>query len=173
MRPVLLIPALAIPIMLSAVVFKTATAETPLSIVDRYGVDLAAYATVRRTDGTYRRMLISPEALGIGSGDALPDGTRILMETYYRPGEVSTVFHKQKVDGRWQYGSFPASRPNLSVAPRASCLACHGRASDTDFTFTLPSVWSAASGTGPSDFTCDRGGRSPCGSRVYLDGARQ
>ena len=172
MPSLLLIPALAIPVLLSAVV-KTATAETPLSVVDRYGPDLAAYATVRRTDGTYRRMLISPEALGIGPGDALPDGTRILMETYYRPGEVSTVFHKQKVDGRWQYGSFPASRPNLTVAPRASCLSCHARTSETDFTFTLPSVWSAASGEGPSDFTCDRGGRSPCGSRIYVDGASQ
>ena len=146
--------------------------ESDLEIVSRYGPDLAAYATVRRDDGTYRRMLVSPEALEPSGADgALPEGTRILMETYYRPGQVGTVFHKRRVGGAWHYGSFPAARPDLTVRPQASCLACHARAAETDFTLTLPSLRKAAEGKGPSDFTCDRGGRSPCSLQTYLEGA--
>lgn len=137
-----------------------------------YGLELAAYATVRRDDGSYRRMLVSREILKqLTQQDALPNGTRILMETYYRPDQVSTVFHKQKVEAAWHYGSFPASRPDLSVRPQASCLSCHARAAETDFTFTLPSLSAAAEGRGPSDFVCERGGRSPCSSGTYLKGA--
>lgn len=143
-----------------------------LEIVSRYGLDLAAYAVVRRDDGTFRRMLVSPEALERVAPEAsLPEGTRILMETYQRPDQVGTVFHKRKVEGAWHYGSFPARRPDLTVRPQASCLACHARAAETDFTFTLPSLHKAAEGKGPSDFICGRGGRSPCSLQTYLEGA--
>ncbi|MEO1200194.1 MAG: cytochrome P460 family protein [Pseudomonadota bacterium] len=149
-----------------------AEARAGLEQVSDYGINLIAYATVRRTDGTYRRMLITPESLDeMTDGADLPEGTRILMETYYNPGQVGTVFHKQKVGGGWNYGSFSAARPDLATSPRASCLACHARASDTDFTFTLPSVMTAAESGIASDFTCDRGGRAPCGPHVYRNGA--
>ncbi len=141
-------------------------------VVTAYGVETIAYATVRRDDGTYRRMLVSRDSLAAVMGDgSLPDGTRILMETYYQPGRLGTVFHKRKVDGAWHYGSFPAASPDLSVAPRASCLTCHAHAAETDFTFTLPSLEAVAGGAAASDFTCGRGGRSPCNLRTYLEGA--
>ena len=147
-------------------------APSELETVSDYGPAFLAYARVQRHDGSYRRMLITPESLAaLEQGDALPEGTRILMETYYRPDNVSTVFHKQKRDGDWLYGSFPASRPNLEVRARSSCAACHTRAAETDRTFTLPSIWSAAAGLGPSDFACERVGRMPCSLDVYSEGA--
>lgn len=164
--------------MLSGVALLTAPARSAPEngpappTIQAYGLDLVAYATVRRNDGSYRRMLIASDALRSVAPDApLPDGTRILMETYYRPDQVGTVFHKQKVRGKWQYGSFSAARPDLTVQPRASCLSCHAGAARTDFTFTLPSIRAVAAGGAPSDFTCDRGGRSPCGADTYRDGA--
>lgn len=147
-------------------------AAAELDRVERYGIPLVAYATVRRDDGTYRRMLIDPDILaGLAPGADLPDGTRILMETYYSPQRVSTVFHKLKSGGAWEYGSFAAARPDLDTRPQASCLSCHARAGGTDFTFTAPSIWAAAEGRGASDFGCSRGGRSPCGPATYRDGA--
>ncbi|MEO0831054.1 MAG: cytochrome P460 family protein, partial [Pseudomonadota bacterium] len=101
----------------------------------------------------------------------LPDGTRILMESYYTPGEAGTVFHKQKVAGKWQYGSFSGTgAARFETRPQASCLSCHATAAATDFTFTRPSL-DAASRHGLSQFTCDRGGRSPCDPHVYTEGA--
>ena len=160
---------------LSATALLTASAqENDLAApaIQAYGLDLVPYATVRRDDGTYRRMLIASDVLPSVVPDApLPDGTRILMETYYRPDQVGTVFHKRKIRGKWQYGSFSGARPDLTVQPRASCLACHAGAARTDFTFTLPSIRAVAAGNAPSDFTCDRGGRSPCGADTYRGGA--
>ncbi|MEM8813771.1 MAG: cytochrome P460 family protein [Pseudomonadota bacterium] len=142
-----------------------------LGIVPEYGLDLVAYATVRRIDGSYRRMLIDPKVLArVAETGTVPDGTRILMETYYSPGQRSTVFHSMKRAGRWLYGSFNQST-DLAVRSQASCLTCHARAAETDFVFTLPSVKAAAEGLGTSDFQCDRGGRSPCGAEIYAEGA--
>ncbi|MEO1193905.1 MAG: cytochrome P460 family protein [Pseudomonadota bacterium] len=145
------------------------SSEPPaLEVVDRYGPSLVAYAVVERDDGTYRRMLVAPEVIrAIKSGAPLPDGTHILMETYYSPGQVSTVFHSRKVGGQWHYGSFGANSPNLDVGPRASCLSCHAQAAERDFTFTLPSLQAAAAGLGASRLSCDRGGRRPCAAEAY------
>ena len=140
--------------------------------IQRYGLDLVPYATVRRPDGSYRRMLTQPEPLeALAAADTPPEGTRILMETYYQPGRVATVFHMQKVEGRWAYGSFPAGAPDLSTRPQASCLSCHGGAAATDLVYTLPSLRAVAAGQSASDFTCERGGRSPCDAEVYRKGA--
>ncbi|WP_306118414.1 MULTISPECIES: hypothetical protein [unclassified Roseitalea] len=148
-------------------------ATVPLATVERYGEDFVAYAIVRRTDGSFRRMLIAPEVLAAVQADApLPEGTRILMETYHRPDRVGTVFHKLKAGGRWQYGSLSGTgRIDLATGPKASCLSCHARAAETDLTFTLPAIRAAAAGHGLSDFECGRGGRSPCALDVYRDGA--
>lgn len=134
----------------------------------RYGEELVVYALVDRSDGTYRRMLTSPEALELAkSCDPLPDGTRILMETFHAPGELSTVFHKQKVAGRWQYGSFNGlGEVDLSTRPQASCLSCHASAAETDFTFTRHAL-DAARSNGLSKSFCDRGGRKPCAASAY------
>ncbi len=139
-------------------------------LVDRYGLDLIAYATVRRSDGSYRRMLTQPGTLAAVAAEGVPpEGARILMETHYSPGRVSTVFHMQKVAGRWAYGSFSASAsdPNLTTRAQASCLSCHAGAAETDLVYTLPSLRAFAAGGAASDFACDRGGRSPCDAEIY------
>ncbi|MDX8350454.1 cytochrome P460 family protein [Cognatiyoonia sp. IB215446] len=139
-----------------------------LESTDRYGTSFVKYAQVDRTDGTYRRMLTTPDVLDAAqSGQPLPDGTRILMETYYRPGELSTVFHEQKVDGRWEYGSFDGQGDvRLDTRPQASCLSCHSRAAETDFTFTKPAL-DAALDMGEITLSCDRSGRRPCTLSTY------
>ena len=156
----------ALPVLIAV----AAWADT-LTSTDRYGETFVAYAQVDRTDGTYRRMLTTPNVLeGAEAGVPLPDGTRILMETYYSPGNLSTVFHKQKVDGQWQYGSFNGQGTvNLATRPQASCLSCHSRAAETDFTFTRPPL-DAAMALGETRLTCDRSGRSPCDLQTYLEG---
>ncbi len=141
----------------------THASDTPVENADDHGIDVVPYAIVQRSDGTYRRMLIDRASLEkTAPGGDLPDGTRILMETYYSPGRRSTVFHKERVDGKWLYGSFPSGRPSLDTRNQMSCLSCHTRAAATDFTFTLPSIWQVAEGGAMSDFRCERGGRSPC-----------
>lgn len=139
-----------------------------LETTHRYGAPFVVYAQVDRPDGTYRRMLTSPRVLERAQADQpLPDGTRILMETYYRPGVLSTVFHKQKVDGRWQYGSFDGQgMVDLSTRPQASCLSCHAGAAETGFTFTRPAL-DAAKVHGLSRSYCDNGGRRPCALSAY------
>lgn len=143
----------------------------PLNETDRYGETFAAYAQVDRPDGSFRRMLTTPDVLATAqSGAPLPDGTRILMETYRRSGKLGTVFHKQKVDGRWHYGSFDGQgRVDLATRPQASCLSCHSRAAATDLTFTKPAL-TAARTMGLTQITCDRAGRRPCDLEVYLNG---
>ncbi|MEL6478261.1 MAG: cytochrome P460 family protein [Pseudomonadota bacterium] len=139
-----------------------------METTNRYGETFVVYAQVDRSDGTYRRMLTTPQTLEVArAGQPLPDGTRILMETYYRLGVLSTVFHKQKVAGRWQYGSFSGTGAvNLSTRPQASCLSCHAGAADTDFTFTRPAL-DAAKVRGLTTSYCDRSGRRPCALSAY------
>ncbi len=146
--------------------------EAPAEVEARYGLDLVPYATVRRSDGSYRRMWTPPETFAaVAAGGPPPEGARILMETYYSPGRVSMVFHMEKVGGRWRYGAFPASSPDLATRPQASCISCHAGAAETDLVYTLPSLRAFASGRGASDFTCARGGRSPCDAETYRRGA--
>lgn len=164
MRVLTLWQLMAIAAVVASVAWAAALPET-----DRYGEAYVTYAEVHRSDGTYRRMLTTPDVLKSARlGEPLPDGTRILMETYYRPEQLSTVFHKQKVDGKWLYGSFNGrGTVDLATRPQASCLSCHARAATTDFTFTRPSL-DAAAALGLHRFDCDRGGRSPCEPEAYL-----
>jgi len=174
MLKMLHIPALLAMGVLSVSVYayaaQTRSVATPPG---SYGLDLVHYNTVERSDGSYRRMFIERSALGrLRPGQPFPDGTRILMETYLSEGSLGTVFHKQKVNGRWQYGSFPGlGRPDLSVAPRVSCLSCHSRAARTDFTYTRPGLDAVAAGAQPAQFLCARRGRTPCSLTVYRNGA--
>lgn len=139
-----------------------------LETTDRYGDPFIVYAQVDRADGTYRRMLTTPDVLEVAQSEhPLPDGARILMETYYRPADLSTVFHARKVDGAWEYGSFNGQGAvRLETRPQASCLSCHAAAGETDFIFTKPALEMAKS-TGESRMRCDRGGRRPCSLGTY------
>lgn len=157
-------------------VFTTAglALANPLETTTRYGMSLVTYAQVDRSDGSYRRMLTTQDVLNAAQpGLPLPEGARILMESHYSPGVVGTVFLKEKVDGKWQYGSFPGSGPvDLTTRPQASCLSCHAEAAQTDFTYTKPSL-DAALTRGMTQFACDRPGRSPCALAHYLESIQE
>ena len=72
-----------------------------LTSTDRYGEPYVAYAQVDRTDGTYRRMLTTPDVLEVAqTGAPLPGGIRILMETYQCQGNRGNFFHKKRLDGQ-------------------------------------------------------------------------
>ena len=135
-----------------------------------YGEPLVTYAQVDRPDGTYRRMLIPIETLeNVKEDQALPNGTRILMETYGSTGNIGTVFISEKVDGQWLFGSFlGGGKVDFTTRAQASCLSCHINAADTDFVFTRPSLNSALE-LGTTYFSCDRRGRSPCELSHYLN----
>lgn len=139
-----------------------------LPTTDRYGEAFVTYAQVDRPDGSFRRMLTTPDALErVAAGAPVPSGTRILMETWHGEDSLGTVFHKRKVDGRWEYGSFSGTGVvNLATRPQASCLSCHAGAAETDFTYTFPAL-DAAPTTGMSRHFCDRGGRAPCAPGAY------
>ncbi|MEP2784989.1 MAG: hypothetical protein ABJP33_21540 [Pseudoruegeria sp.] len=155
----------------AALLSATAVAET-LVETNRYGGTYIAYAQVHRPDGTYRRMLTTLDILeAAASGAPLPNGTHILMESYYAPGEIGTVFHKRKVDGKWQYGSFSGTgNIDLSTEPRVSCLSCHAQVVKTDFTFTHQ-LMEHALADGFSTVHCNRTGRTPCDAVTYRFGS--
>ncbi|MCY4334030.1 MAG: cytochrome P460 family protein [Litoreibacter sp.] len=162
-----------LPIACAVAIAGAAFANT-LETNERYGAPFVTYVQVERPDGSYRRILTTPDVLEAAEqGQPLPDGTMILMETHYSEGVVDTVFINEKVDGQWQYGSFPGNGTvDLSTRPQASCLSCHSQAAATDFTFTRPSL-DAALELGETQITCDLGGRSPCELSHYLESIRE
>ena len=67
-----------------------------LTVEDRYDRQWIRYATVSRSDGSFRHMFVSPEdASRISPGQPLPEDTLIIMETWYSPQSPGTVFIKQ------------------------------------------------------------------------------
>ncbi|MDX8355023.1 cytochrome P460 family protein [Cognatiyoonia sp. IB215182] len=155
-------------------ILAIAARALPLETTDRYGDAFVTYAQVDRADGTYRRMLTTPNVLSaVENGAEIPDGARILMETYYRPGSLSTVFQMRKDDGAWSFGSFNGNGTvDLTTRPQASCLSCHAGAAEQDFVFTRPSLERAGL-QGEQALFCDRGGRRPCPLLTYSEGVSQ
>jgi hypothetical protein len=140
----------------------------PQQIID--GRAFRHYATVSRSDGTYRQMYIDEAALETWElGQPLPEAAFIVMETYYSPEVESTNFTKQMTADGFQYGSFSPERPTFNVRPNASCTSCHSGAVDPAGTFTLPMLARAVEDGRVAVTTCDRGGRSPCAADVYDD----
>lgn len=130
------------------------------------GRTLVHYATIARDDGSFRRFSTDAAALSAPPG-ALPDGTRIAMETFYGPDKAATVFIKEKQDGKWLYGSFEPGAPDWTgMKAKTVCHACHIDAA-ADLTFTLPTIAAFASAGKPARFVCPRSGREPCEDAVY------
>ena len=65
--------ALAIDLARDAVTPAAAEAHAG-ALVRAYGPGLVPYATVRRNDGTYRRMLVTPEALSTAKSGSAAGG---------------------------------------------------------------------------------------------------
>ncbi|WP_157018413.1 hypothetical protein [Mesorhizobium xinjiangense] len=130
------------------------------------------YARVERSDGSYREMLIDEASLAaLRAGAGLGEGATILMESYYRPGEIGTVFAKQFNGGRWLYGSFRPGGSPASFAPRPQCAGCHLRAQDhRGGTFTGPMLNAFAATDTVQETVCDRPGRTPCSPEIYATG---
>ena len=139
------------------------------AIQERYGRHWRHYATVSRRDGSFRQMFIAADqAERVVPGQRLPEDTLILMESWYSPEAPGIVFIKQKVDGRWQYGSFSPGQPDYRVGDRGSCHSCHAPFPDTDFTLTKPLLEAALHTQQLQSAYCDLPGRSPCAPEAYF-----
>lgn len=126
------------------------------------------YAQVQRSDGTYRAMLADRALLAaLRSGAPPPEGATILMESYYRPGEIGSIFAKRLEGGRWLYASFQPGEPIPDFAPRPQCDLCHRAAEDRGGTFTLPLLARFAEEGELQRTLCPRSGRRPCRASVY------
>jgi hypothetical protein len=151
-----------------------------VQIQSKYDRNLAHYATVSRNDGSFRQMFVNSDAIPKGAaepnatiqpGKPLPDGTLLVMETWYSPENVGTVFVKQKQNGEWQYGSFSPDRPNYQMQFSGSCHSCHAPFPETDFTLTKPLLEAALQTRRVQTAYCDRAGRTPCNPEAYIPNA--
>lgn len=140
-----------------------------VKVQSKYDRTLAHYATVSRSDGSFRQMFVNEEAIAdIQPGEPLPDGTLLVMETWYSPENLGTVFVKQKQNGEWQYGSFSPDRPNYQMRFSGSCHSCHAPFPETDFTLTKPLLEAALQTRQVQTAYCDRAGRTPCDPQAYI-----
>jgi hypothetical protein len=138
-----------------------------LAFVDHTS-DFVRYARVDRADGTYREMLVDEATItALRAGTALTDGATILMESYSRPGEISTIFAKRRDGGRWLYGSFARGEPMPAFRPRPQCSGCHRAADATDGTFTLPMLQRFTMTGTLQRARCEQFGRTPCHGSIY------
>lgn len=140
-----------------------------VEVQSKYDRPLAHYATVSRSDGSFRQMFVNEEAIAfIQPGEPLPDGTLLVMETWYSPENLGTVFVKQKQNGEWQYGSFSPNRPDYQMGFSGSCHSCHAPFPETDFTLTKPLLEAALQARQVQTAYCDRAGRTPCDPTSYI-----
>ncbi|MBD1908983.1 MULTISPECIES: cytochrome P460 family protein [unclassified Leptolyngbya] len=140
-----------------------------VQVQSKYDRSLAHYATVPRNDGLFRQMFVNEEVIAsIQPGKPLPDGTLIVMETWYSPENLGTVFVKQKQNGEWQYGSFSPDRPNYQMRFSNSCHSCHAPFPETDSTLTKPLLEAALQTRQVQTAYCDRAGRTPCAPEAYI-----
>ncbi|GAB4386775.1 MAG: hypothetical protein Kow00121_54060 [Elainellaceae cyanobacterium] len=140
-----------------------------VKVQSKYDRTLAHYATVSRSDGSFRQMSVSEETIAsIQPGKPLPDGTLLVMESWYSPENLGTVFVKQKQNGEWQYGSFSPDRPDYQMRFSGSCHSCHAPFPETDFTLTKPLLEAALQTRQVQSAYCDRAGRTPCDPQAYI-----
>jgi hypothetical protein len=143
-----------------------------VQVQSKYDRNLTHYATVSRNDGSFRQMFVNSDAIAtIQPGKPLPDGTLLVMETWYSPENVGTVFVKQKQNGEWQYGSFSPDRPNYQMQFSGSCHSCHAPFPETDFTLTKPLLEAALQTRRVQTAYCNRAGRTPCNPEAYIPDA--
>lgn len=142
--------------------------EPDFAVQERYGRRWLHYATVARSDDTFRQMFVDANAIErIDAGQPLPDETLILMESWYSPEAPSIIFIKQKLNGIWEYGSFNPAQPDYQVSNRDSCHRCHAPFPEIDFTLTNPLLEAALQRQAVQTAYCDRPGRSPCAPEAY------
>ena len=127
------------------------------------------YASVSRSDGSIRHMLIDEATLQHWQpGHPLPKNALIVMQTDLTPGRETTNFTKHmEADGYFTYGSFNPITPNLATGIDNTCASCHDLSDDAAGTYTAP-LLNAAIVQGQLMTTyCDRAGRIPCEREVY------
>ncbi|MBD3887429.1 cytochrome P460 family protein [Phormidium tenue FACHB-886] len=147
----------------------TNTSTGEVQAQSKYDRTLAHYATVSRSDGSFRQMFVNEESIAaIQPGEPLPNGTLLVMESWYSPENLGTVFVKQKQNGEWQYGSFSPDRPNYQMRFSGSCHRCHAPFSEIDFTLTKPLLEIALQTRQVQTAYCNRSGRTPCASEAYI-----
>lgn len=141
--------------------------NTPTDTVQRYGRQWLFYAQVDKAGDYLRRMFIEPAvAAQVGRNGELPDGTLLLMETWFGENQ-STVFIRQKRNGQWLSGSFAPDSPAFTVGLQTSCNNCHQRAESTDLTFTRPLLLRSIQQRAFQRIECDQPSFTPCDLSVY------
>lgn len=163
-------PALALFFTVILTILAVAAGQMAVAETDEDGhrAGFSYYGQVDRGDGTYRQMLVDDRTLrAMQEDEPLGDGATILMESYYRPGEIGSIFAKRFEGGRWLYGSFGEGEPMPAFSPRPQCSFCHRTANDLEGTFTLPMLERFARTGVPQRTSCGRTGRSPCKASVY------
>lgn len=143
-----------------------------------YQETLVQYATVRRSDGFYRNLYISPPALeAIRKGEALPERTIVLIELFDAAGRFDPEIHMAEARSTWQIADLAASSRvghwnfaafnAMSGAVAAEtdlndCFSCHESAANRNFLFSNP-LLEAFAQTGEVQLSyCPRPGRAPC-----------
>jgi hypothetical protein len=134
---------------------------------DKYGRKLVFYAEVDKAGDYFRRMLIdSASAAAVASSGSLPANALLYLETWFGANQ-STVYIRQKVNGRWLSNSFSPSSPDYNVVLTNSCNNCHATASVTDDTYTLPLLRKALQRKSVQRIICDQPSFTPCDLQVY------
>lgn len=136
--------------------------------MEKYGRQWIQYAQVNKAGSYFRRMFIDAQSVqSVQAGQPLPDGTLIALETWSDEKHQSTVFLRQKKNGKWLNGSFSPTQPDYSVGRDISCTFCHRGARDTDYTFTRPLIEKALRASRPQIIECDKGPLGACAPEVY------
>jgi hypothetical protein len=132
---------------------------------------LLRYARVERPDGAYREMLVDLATLErLRQGQPPGDGATLLMESYYQPGIVGSVFVKRRVNGVWRYGTVAAGDASRPLREQSQCRGCHVAASAKDGIFMLDILKAFARDRTARSTRCEQPGRTPCGSESYSPG---
>jgi hypothetical protein len=156
----------------------TATPNPLLALPVAYRTRMALYAEVTRPDAV-RRIYISRAAVqALRSGQSLPGGTEIVMETY-RGGQLDPLVLLRRrgrnatfagtdlpaalINGDWQYFEIDTNTPARSSADGQTCHACHSGAIKSDYLFSMDALLRFAMQGSTQTFACNRLARRPCG----------
>lgn len=151
----------------AALLFACELGAAAFAVTD-HTAGFTRYAHVDRSDGAYREVLVDDATLAaLRAGRGIRDGATILMESYYSPGTIGSIFAKRRDGGRWLYGSFQPGAALPAFAPRPQCAACHRAAEKSDGTFTAAMLERFVETGSIQRIACDRAGRTPCDPATY------
>ena len=151
----------------------------PIQLPENYRDTLVQYAVVTRSDGIYRNLYISPEAVeAVANGEPLPDRTIVLIEAFdvennvadpeihlaeaRSTWEIADLAASSRV-GRWNFGAFDARDGSIFAETGLNdCFSCHEGASNRNFIFSNSLLEAFIREGEIQESYCPRPGRAPC-----------